>query len=136
QVAASQCIAGKVKFNSPPNRLAGSTSRLERIPLTSFVRVIPDGDILPSRSKFSLQMNDWQVAVNHIYSNDPNNDLWFSLSDIVVSKLLTGCMPKIVDAFRIQPHGTILGLEPTKLRGVIDVGRPCDKQTTGLLQRR
>src|SRR5205823_5885914 len=30
--------------------------------LTAFVKIIPDGDILPSRAKYSEQSNDWQVA--------------------------------------------------------------------------
>jgi hypothetical protein len=45
----------------------------------AFVRVVPDGDILPSRAKYSQQSNDWQVAVNHIYaaSTDPDDGQWF-----------------------------------------------------------
>ena len=93
--------------------------------LTAFVRVIPNGDILPSRSKYSSQSNDWQVAVNHLYAgNDASDDdaLWFSLPDVVASTLLNkGRVPKIVDAFRIQARGKLSGLKPTKLRGQIDV---------------
>src|SRR5690242_2660908 len=32
--------------------------------LPAFVKVIPNGDLLPSRSKYSSASNDWQVAVN------------------------------------------------------------------------
>ena len=91
--------------------------------LTAFVRVIPDGDVLPSRGKYSLESGDWQVAVNHLYSKseDPRDALWFTLPDLVASKLITGRMPKIVDAFRIEPHGLLDELEPRKLRGLIEV---------------
>jgi hypothetical protein len=92
--------------------------------LTAFVRIIPNGDILPSRSKYSSQSNDWQVAVNHLYAGSDCHDdaLWFSLPDVVASVLLNkGRVPTIVDAFRIQPHGKLSGLKPTKLRGQIYV---------------
>jgi hypothetical protein len=91
--------------------------------LPAFVRIIPDGDILPSRGRYSVASNDWQVAVNHLYagSDNPDEALWFSLADIVASKLLYGRVPQIVDAFRIEPHGKLQGLTPTKLRGSIPV---------------
>jgi glycosyltransferase involved in cell wall biosynthesis len=92
--------------------------------LTAFVRIIPDGDILPSRGRYSIQSNDWQVAVNHLYAgNDsPDDALWFSLPDVVASVLLNnGRIPKIVDAFRIEPRGKLRGLKTTKLRDQIDV---------------
>lgn len=91
--------------------------------LTTFVQVIPDGDILPSRGRYNLESNDWQVAVNHIYAdhNDFTQALWFSVPDVVASVLLTGRVPQIVDAFRIEAHGKLKGLESCKLRGVVEV---------------
>src|SRR5208283_1363961 len=92
--------------------------------LTVFVRIIPDGDILPSRGKYSSQSNDWQVAINHIYAGNesPDDALWFSLPDVVASVLLNrGRIPKIVDAFRIRPRGTLTDLSPIKLRGSIRI---------------
>jgi hypothetical protein len=86
--------------------------------LKAFVKIVPDGDILPSRAKYSSESNDWQVAVNHLYSKEP---LWFSLPDVVASVILTGRIPKIVDAFRIEAQGKMAGLVPTKLRGVIRI---------------
>jgi len=91
--------------------------------LTAFVQIVPDGDILPSRGKYNSESNDWQVAVNPLYSGSSNSGggLWFSLPDIVASILLTGHIPKIIDAFRIEARGTLRGLEKTKLRGAIEV---------------
>lgn len=92
--------------------------------LTGFVRIIPDGNILPTRAKYSTVSNDWQVAVNYLYAdkNSPvNQELWFSLPDVVASVILTGRIPKIVDAFRIEPRGVQPGLESTKLRGAVEI---------------
>jgi len=92
--------------------------------LTAFVRIIPDGDILPSRGRYSAQSNDWQVAVNHLHatSDNPDDALWYSLPDVVASVLLNkGRIPNIVDAFRIEPRGKLRGLKSTELRGQIDV---------------
>jgi DNA polymerase type B, organellar and viral len=86
--------------------------------LPAFVRVIPNGDILPSRSKYSVESNDWQVGVNYLYGIDdkPENGLWFSLPDVVASVLLTGRIPRIVDAFRLEAVGKVDGLQPLRLR--------------------
>jgi len=91
--------------------------------LTGFVQIIPDGDVLPTRVKYSAETNDWQVASNHLYAemHDPNQALWFSLPDAVVSKLLTGRTLKILDAFRIEPHGILPGLQTIKLRGAVNI---------------
>ena len=92
--------------------------------LTAFVRILPDGDILPTRGKYSTVSNDWQVAVNHLYADKDSpvsHELWFSLPDVVASVLLTGRVPKIVDAFRIEAQGVQAGLEKTKLRGTIEI---------------
>lgn len=91
--------------------------------LPGFVRVVSDGDILPSRAKYSVQSNDWQVAVNHLHANDDNPDdaLWFSLPDVVASVLLTRKVPRIVDAFRLEAVGVLEGIETVKLRGIAPV---------------
>jgi hypothetical protein len=91
--------------------------------MTAFVRVIPNGDILPSRGRYSIESKDWQVAVNHLYSGSDNPDdaLWFSLPDIVASKVLYGRIPHIVDAFRIEAHGMLGGLKSTQLRSAVNV---------------
>jgi hypothetical protein len=84
--------------------------------MIGFVKVIPDGDILPTRSKYSEASNDWQVGINYLTAGN-DDALWFSIPDIVVSVLQTGRIPKITDAFRIVPCGTLAGLKPIKLHG-------------------
>lgn len=90
--------------------------------LAAFVRVAPDGDVLPMRAKFSADRNDWQVGVNHLYgAAAPNDSLWFALPDVVASVLLTGRIPKVVDAFRLDARGRLDTLVETKLRGMVSV---------------
>jgi hypothetical protein len=91
--------------------------------LPAFVKVVPNGDVLPSRGRYNAESNDWQVATNYLYAdpNDSTQALWFSLPDVVASVLLTGCIPNIVDAFRIEAHGQLKGLKSCKLRGVVRV---------------
>jgi hypothetical protein len=83
---------------------------------------------LPCRAKYSVESNDWQVGLNHIYAEtrkapESSNQeaFWYSLPDVVVSVILTRRVPKIVDAFRIVPVGVLDGLKPVKLRGEIEV---------------
>jgi hypothetical protein len=91
--------------------------------MPAFVRLIPDGDILPSRSKYSLESNDWQVAINYLYagSEKAKDALWFSLPDVVASVLLTGRIPRIIDAFRIKHSGLLKDLRPIRLRSAVNV---------------
>lgn len=90
--------------------------------LTAFVRVVPDGDVLPMRGKFSVAGHDWQVAVNHVYAGDaPNDAVWYALPDVVASVILTGRVPTIAEAIRLEPTGRLAGLTPTRLRGTVEV---------------
>lgn len=90
--------------------------------LTAFVRVIPDGDILPARAQYSAASNDWQVGLNHLHAGTPDDALWFSLPDVVASVILTGRIPKIVDAFRIEPSKeTLKDLKSVKLQSGVEI---------------
>jgi hypothetical protein len=91
--------------------------------LPGFARVIPNGDILPSRAAYSVESNDYQVALNHLYarSDDPKDGLWYALPDLAASALLTGRVPKIVDAFKIQARGRLPGLRKITLRGTVPI---------------
>ena len=84
--------------------------------MTGFVKIVPNGDILPLRSRFSAGTNDWQVGTNYVYAKT-EDAMWFSIPDVVASVLLTGRIPEILDAFMIEAHGTLPTLTPTKLRG-------------------
>ncbi len=92
--------------------------------LPAFVQIIPNGDILLARGKYSAESNDWQVGLNHLHA-DPElgkqQALWYPLPDVVTSVLLTGRVPEIIDAFRLEPHGVLPGLKSTMLRGAIEI---------------
>jgi hypothetical protein len=87
--------------------------------LGGFVKVVPDGDILPCRAKYSPD-NDWQVGINYVHDKD-GKGFWYSLPDVVASVILTGRIPRIIDAFRIEPVGVLNGLKKLKLRGEVEV---------------
>jgi len=91
--------------------------------LPAFARVIPDGDILPTRATYSVESNDYQVALNHLYasSDDPIDGVWYALPDLAASVLLTGRVPKIVDAFAIEARGRLPGLRKITLRGTVPI---------------
>jgi hypothetical protein len=91
--------------------------------LPAFARVIPDGDILPTRATYSVESNDYQVALNHLYasSDDPKDGLWYALPDLAASVLLTGKVPTIVDAFAIKARGTLSTLRKITLRGTVPI---------------
>jgi hypothetical protein len=91
--------------------------------LPAFVKVIPNGDLLPSRAKYSSASNDWQVAVNHLYASDiaGSEGLWFSLPDVVASVLFTKRIPQIVDAFKLVPVGKLAGFRQVLLGGEVEV---------------
>ena len=75
------------------------------------------------RGKYSAASNDWQVALNYLYSPDyaTAEDLWFSLPDVVASVLLTGKIPQIVDAFKLVPRGKLADLRSIRFGGEVGV---------------
>ena len=89
--------------------------------LAGFARIIPDGDVLPLRAKY--RGNSWQIGVNYVHagSDDPADGLWYAWPDLVASVLLTGKIPRIVEAFRIAPIGKAKGLKPIKFRGQVPI---------------
>lgn len=100
--------------------------------LRAFVLVKADGDILPTRGPYNPETNDWQVAVNHLYAERDDDALWFSLPDVAASVILTGRIPKTVDAFRLEPSGVLPNLHPVKLRGTINSSRLMIGSCSGL----
>jgi len=90
--------------------------------LRGFVRVVPNGDVLPARAKYNPDTNDWQIGINYLYTNNVENDaLWYSIPDVAASILLTGKIPHIVDAFMLKAHGKLATLREVNLRRAIEV---------------
>ena len=84
--------------------------------MNGFVKVVPNGDVLPIRSKYSPASNDWQVGINHVYAKK-EDALWYSIPDVVASILATGRVPEIVDAFLIEPSGVLFEAHPDEAAG-------------------
>ena len=89
--------------------------------LAGFARIIPDGDVLPLRAKYGG--NSWQIGVNYVHasSDDPKDGLWYAWPDLVASVLLTGRVPRIVEAFRLAPVGKAKGLKKLAFRGQVPI---------------
>jgi len=86
--------------------------------LPAIVEIQPDGDTLPLRTRYDPTGTTFQIGVNHVTSDRP---LWYTLADVIASKVLTGQAPVILRALRFRPEGQQADLRPVKLRGAICV---------------
>ena len=80
--------------------------------LTTIVRVAPQADIFPVRTKYDGQSQT--IGLNHLTSDKP---LWFTLADVIASKLLSGRVPKIIEAITFSPKEPQSGLRAVKIAG-------------------
>jgi len=87
--------------------------------LAFYAQIAPDGDILPVRAQYSW--SSFTIGVNPLTAD---RSLWYAGPDLVASTLLTGRVPRVLQAFRLVPHGTLATLRPVKLGGVIPID-PC-----------
>src|ERR1035438_1380803 len=81
-----------------------------------FALVRPDNDILPVRTVYNGATQN--IGINYLTSKEP---IWFAGPDIIASILLTGKVPHIEKAIRVNPHGKQRGLASTSLRGMVRV---------------
>lgn len=78
--------------------------------------LIPDGEVLPVRADYRPE--DWSIGVNPLHAESP---CWYTLADLIASKLLTGRTPRIRRAIRFVPEGVQAGLSTVRLRDSIEV---------------
>ena len=71
--------------------------------LVTICKIMPDNDILPVRSSFGKGRTQ-NIGVNYLKSTD-GTSLWYSLPDVIASKILTGKTPVIEDAITFVPEG-------------------------------
>jgi len=83
-----------------------------------YARVIPESDILPVRSMYDGKSGTCNIGLNALNWKQP---MWIAGPDLIASVLLSGHAPKVLEAFRIIPHGKQRGLRPIRLRGAISV---------------
>lgn len=80
--------------------------------LRTLVKVKPDADIFPVRARYDGKAQT--IGLNFLSSETP---LWYTLADVITSKLLIGRSPEILEAITFEP------LEPQdELRAVAIAG--------------
>jgi DNA polymerase family B len=80
--------------------------------LTTLVRVAPQADVFPVRTKYDGQSQT--IGLNYLTSDKP---IWFTLADVIASKLLSSRVPKIIEAITFSPKEPQSGLRTVKIAG-------------------
>lgn len=84
--------------------------------LTTLVQIEPDEDTLPVRARYGGS-NQQTIGLNYLTSENP---LWFTLADVIGSKLLTGKYPRILKAITFTPDEPQDDLRKIKIAGNSD----------------
>ena len=86
--------------------------------LNFYVRIRPEGDILPVRSVYDSKSGTCNIGLNTLHWKQ---DMWVAGPDLIASVLLSGHIPNIKEAFRVVPLGKQPSLTPVTLRSAIPV---------------
>jgi hypothetical protein len=81
--------------------------------LTCIVQVMPKDDVFPVRARYDRDQAA-TIGLNRLSSAEP---MWFTLADVLASKLLSGKTPEIVSAIRFSAGPPQAGLRPIMLEG-------------------
>ena len=81
--------------------------------LATLVQIIPNGDILPVRAPYGGD-NQQTIGLNGLTSKKP---LWFTLADLISSKLISGRIPRILKAITFEPKEIQESLNPINIAG-------------------
>jgi len=85
--------------------------------LTTICKIKPNNDIVPVRSRYDFK-HATNIGVNYLKSTD-DTCLWYTLPDLLASKLLSGKTPVIEDAITFTATGTQQGLNQIEiLKGI------------------
>jgi hypothetical protein len=99
---------------SPRDVLAERLRRKEGwADLTVLVQVLPDRNLFPVRAQYP-EGDTATIGMNHLSSDEP---LWFTLADVLASKILTGTTPKVLEAIRFKAREKQDGLRPIAVAG-------------------
>jgi hypothetical protein len=83
----------------------------------AIVEIMPDDDVVPVRADYAPE--NWSIGVNPLHGEQP---LWYTLPDLIASKLHTGRTPTIRHAWRFVPSGGQQpGLQLVALQGLITI---------------
>jgi hypothetical protein len=81
--------------------------------LCALVRIRPDADIIPVRSRYGEE-GQYTIGTNYLTHDEP---LWGTLADCVVDRLLKGKPPQVLEARRFEFAGVQKGLGPIDIAG-------------------
>lgn len=81
--------------------------------LVGIAKVKPNKDILPLRTGYN-ETAEKTVGLQYLTSE---HEMWFTLPDVVASKLLTGKTPEIIEAYKYKPGAPQKTLKPHKILG-------------------
>jgi len=79
--------------------------------LVGVAQILADGDVLPVRASFERGKSP-VIGLQPVTSDRPT---WYTIADLVASKILTGRVPTIVRAVRFTGHGVADGLKTSTL---------------------
>jgi hypothetical protein len=99
--------------------------------LRFYALVRPDDDALPVRTVYNGTTQN--IGINYLTSDNP---IWFAGPDIVASVLLTGKVPRIEKAIRVEPHGKQADLASTSLRSMVSVDASKDSFFKHVVEQR
>ena len=94
--------------------------------LTALVQVLPNRDLFPVRAQYP-DSETITIGLNYFSAREP---LWFTLADVLASKILTGCTPKVLSAISFQAMERQQGLKPIAV-----AGETIDPETDDFYQR-
>jgi hypothetical protein len=106
----------EVTLNSLTNRSLYSK-------LATIVQVLPESDILPVRAHYGEDKSVYNIGLPYVTSEIP---LWYSLADVIASKLLTGKTPKILRAISFRPVGIQDNLQSVQIPGGLTLTAQAD----------
>ena len=94
--------------------------------LASLVQVRPKNDLFPIRARYP-GADTLNIGLNHLSADEPQ---WFTLADVLASKILSDRTPEVIAALQFSPRGQQKNLKP------IDIaGRTIDPATDDFYQR-
>jgi transcriptional regulator with XRE-family HTH domain len=81
--------------------------------LTALVQVLQERNLFPVRAQYP-ESETATIGLNYLSADKP---LWFTLADVLASKVLTGKTPKVLEAVRFKASGKQDGLRPIAVEG-------------------
>ena len=73
------------------------------------MQVKPHDDLFPIRARYPGN-DTLNIGLNYLSADEPQ---WFTLADVLASKVLTGKTPEVIKAIRFKPKGQQTVLKPS-----------------------